>query len=461
MAESPPIPAPAAPRARTGAPTHAPHGRPLALQLLAAAEALGQVMAGRGLDRALDYVADAERPGVQALAYEALRRWGAARWMLGRLAERRPAPALGHLLTTALALSQPGSGAPLFAPHTVVDQAVEAARRLGGAAAARFANAVLRRAQREADHWAAELAADVTARTNLPPWWWSRLVADWGLPTAEAIAAAGRQRPPMVLRVNRRRSSVDAVIRQLAAEGVEAIALGAEAVHLPKPAPVQRLAGFAEGWWSVQDLAAQAAAPLLLDATGERPAVPAGARVLDACAAPGGKTAHLLERQDLTLTAIDRDPQRVTRIQDTLRRLGLTARVACADAGTPADWWDGQPFDAILLDAPCTASGVVRRHPDIPWLRREADVGALAREQDRLLAALWPLLAPGGRLLFVTCSVFRDEGSRRIDSFLQRCPGARPLPGAPPPGHRLPVRDNDPGAPPAGDGFFYALVEKN
>jgi 16S rRNA (cytosine967-C5)-methyltransferase len=460
MAESPPPSGPASGPAPAGAPAHRPQGRTLALQLLAASDALGQVMAGRALDRALERVADAERPGVQALAYEALRRWGAARWMLGRLAARRPAPALGHLLTTALALSRPGAGPPLFAPHTVVDQAVEAARRLGGSAAARFANAVLRRAHREADDWTAELEADVTARTNLPPWWWSRLEADWGPTTAEAVAGAGRQRPPMVLRVNRRRSSVEAVIRQLAADGVEAVALGADAVHLPKPAPVQRLAGFAQGWWSVQDLAAQAAAPLLLDATPERPAVPAGARVLDACAAPGGKTAHLLERQDLALTAIDRDPHRVTRIQDTLSRLGLSARVACADAGAPLDWWDGHPFDAILLDAPCTASGVVRRHPDIPWLRHEGDVATLAREQDRLLAALWPLLVPGGRLLFVTCSVFREEGSRRIDSFLQRCPDARPLPGAPAPGHRLPVRDNDPGAPPAGDGFFYALIEK-
>jgi 16S rRNA (cytosine967-C5)-methyltransferase len=310
------------------------------------------------------------------------------------------------------------------------------------------------------------------------------LVADWGPQAAEAIAAAGRGRPPMVLRVNRRRATPAQVIEALqstrtatgndapvaahageslaVARGDEplAVALGGDAVWLRQPAPVHRLPGFAQGWWSVQDLQAQAAAALLLDATSDRPAVAAGARVLDACAAPGGKTAHLLERQDLRLLAIDRDPVRAARIGETLHRLGLSAQVACADAAEPAAWWDGEPFAAILLDAPCTASGIVRRHPDIPWLRRAADVAALAREQDRLLDALWPTLARGGRLLYATCSVFREEGSQRIDSFLQRRTDAHPLPGAPLPGHRLPVHDNDPDGRPAGDGFFYALIEK-
>jgi 16S rRNA (cytosine967-C5)-methyltransferase len=186
----------------------------------------------------------------------------------------------------------------------------------------------------------------------------------------------------------------------------------------------------------------------------------AGARVLDACAAPGGKTAHLLESQSLDLLALDRDPQRLERIGPGLDRLGLRAELRCADAGDPAAWWDGRPFDAILLDAPCSASGVLRRHPDIPWLRRASDLPALAQQQDRLLDALWPTLAPGGRLLFATCSVFKDEGSRRIDSFLQRRADARPMPGAPPPEHLLPVPDNESGSKPGGDGFFYALIEK-
>jgi 16S rRNA (cytosine967-C5)-methyltransferase len=187
--------------------------------------------------------------------------------------------------------------------------------------------------------------------------------------------------------------------------------------------------------------------------------------VLDACAAPGGKSAHLLELADCDLLAIDSDPARLTKVDDTLRRLGLAARTLAADAGDPAAWWDGVPFDAILLDAPCTASGIVRRHPDVRWLRRASDVEALARTQARLLDALWPLLAPGGRLLYCTCSVFRAEGADQIDAFLQRQPAARRAVHPPSPGHLLPLADNpdngvagDSGAAP--DGFFHALLEQ-
>ena len=187
--------------------------------------------------------------------------------------------------------------------------------------------------------------------------------------------------------------------------------------------------------------------------------------MLDACAAPGGKTAHLLERQDLDLLALDSDPQRLQKVQETLNRLGLRAALAAADARHTAQWWDGRPFDAILIDAPCSASGIVRRHPDIRWLRRAEDVPALARTQAELLAALWPLLKPGGRLLFATCSVFRQEGQAQIDAFLQRLEpqGARLDPSAP--GHLLPLPDNG-GGPDAArtaavqDGFFYALLHK-
>ncbi|MEO7245984.1 MAG: 16S rRNA (cytosine(967)-C(5))-methyltransferase RsmB, partial [Rubrivivax sp.] len=195
---------------------------------------------------------------------------------------------------------------------------------------------------------------------------------------------------------------------------------------------------------------------------------PQGARVLDACAAPGGKTAHLLElRPDLELLALDADAQRLTRVQQTLNRLRLGgATLAAADARTPAAWWDGRPFDAVLLDAPCSASGIVRRHPDVRWLRRPQDLEALARTQDALLQGLWPLVAPGGRLLYATCSIFRAEGPERIDAFLQRlAPGeARPDPAAP--GALLPLADNhpspaEPGRGPAPqDGFYYALLHK-
>ena len=216
------------------------------------------------------------------------------------------------------------------------------------------------------------------------------------------------------------------------------------------------LPGFADGEVSVQDAAAQRAVPLLLGSGLE-----AGARVLDACAAPGGKSAHLLEQADVDLLALDADAQRLRRVQDTLTRLHLSATLRAGDARQPAAWWDGRPFDAILLDAPCTGSGVVRRHPDIRWLRRPEDIATLARVQAELLDALWPLVKPGGRLLYATCSLFRAEGQGQIDAFLQR-PGAgaaRLDPASP--GHLLPLPDNgSAGALPSADGFFYALLRK-
>jgi 16S rRNA (cytosine967-C5)-methyltransferase len=236
---------------------------------------------------------------------------------------------------------------------------------------------------------------------------------------------------------------------------------GNEAVVLTEPCPVQQLPGFAEGEVSVQDAAAQVAAPLLLSGGPLRP----GARVLDACAAPGGKTAHLLELAELDLLALDSDPLRLARVQDTLNRLRLHAELKAGDARRPASWWDGRPFDAILLDAPCTASGIVRRHPDVRWLRRPDDVTALARVQAELLDALWPLLAPGGHLLYATCSIFKTEGQAQIDAFLQRCPAGSATLAPQSPGHLLPSRDNAPNGEPGRnsalhDGFFYGLLHK-
>jgi 16S rRNA (cytosine967-C5)-methyltransferase len=232
-------------------------------------------------------------------------------------------------------------------------------------------------------------------------------------------------------------------------------------VTLARPIPVAEIPGFAEGLVSVQDAAAQRAAPLLL-----ADALPQGGRVLDACAAPGGKTAQLLELADLDLVAIDRDPGRLARVDETLARLGLDATTLAADVAAPSAWWDGRPFDAILLDAPCTASGIVRRHPDVRWLRRPGDLDMLAATQTRLLDALWPLLALGGRLLYCTCSVFRGEGSAQIDAFLQRHSDAALVEAPPSPGHLLPLPDNGTtlstaGPSRAADGFFIALLEKH
>ena len=270
----------------------------------------------------------------------------------------------------------------------------------------------------------------------------------------------------MTLRVNARRSSAAAYVERLAAQGLaarrlDAPAYGGQAIVLDTPCPVTALPGFADGDVSVQDAAAQRAAPLLL---GDG-AVPAGARVLDACAAPGGKTAHLLERADLDLLALDSDPLRLQRVQETLNRLKLSATLKAADARDTARWWDGRPFDAILLDAPCTASGIVRRHPDVRWLRRPDDAAALARVQADLLAALWPLLKPGGRFVYATCSLFKAEGQQQIDAFLQRQGPAQARLDPASPGHLLPLADNSGqtgSAPPAGleDGFFYALLHK-
>jgi 16S rRNA (cytosine967-C5)-methyltransferase len=274
----------------------------------------------------------------------------------------------------------------------------------------------------------------------------------------------------MTLRVNARRQTAAAYLRLLQGQGqqahlLQARELGGHAVQLDRPCPVDRLPGFAQGWASVQDAAAQRAAPLLLSGGAIGQPLPARARVLDACAAPGGKTAHLLESADLDLTALDSDPQRLARVKQGLDRLGLSARLQVADARQTARWWDGRPFDAVLLDAPCSASGIVRRHPDVRWLRRPQDILQLTRTQDELLQALWPLLKPGGRLLYATCSVFLAEGKDRIDAFLQRPQAADALLDAASPGHLPPLLDNAAawsGAAPAesGDGFYYALLHR-
>jgi 16S rRNA (cytosine967-C5)-methyltransferase len=294
--------------------------------------------------------------------------------------------------------------------------------------------------------------------------------ADW-----QRLLAGANRRPPMTLRVNARRTAALAYVQRLAEQGRNAWllpdpAFGGQAVVLDAPCPVPQLPGFAEGEVSVQDASAQRAAPLLLGPLlGDTAGLPAGARVLDACAAPGGKTAHLLERAELDLLALDSDPLRLARVQETLNRLhvqaGSRVELRAGDARLPATWWDGRPFDAILLDAPCTASGIVRRHPDVRWLRRSDDAGALARVQAELLAALWPLLKPGGRLLYATCSVFKAEGQAQIDAFLQRLPPAAARLQPHSPGHLLPSPDNqavDETGRPATvhDGFFYALIQK-
>ncbi|HSV48561.1 MAG TPA: 16S rRNA (cytosine(967)-C(5))-methyltransferase RsmB, partial [Ramlibacter sp.] len=315
-----------------------------------------------------------------------------------------------------------------------------------------------RRFLREREALVAATEADPAARWNHPSWWIARLQQDHPAQWQQILEANNRQ-PPLSLRVNARRAQRAELQQRLADAGLPSQPAGDQGLVLARPRPVDEIPGFAEGLLSVQDLGAQMAAPLLLEGLDRQ----APLRILDACAAPGGKTAHLLESAaHAQVTALDIDPVRCERIQDNLRRLGLQAQVLAADAARPQDWWDGRLFDAILLDAPCTASGIVRRHPDVRWLRRPSDLDQLAAQQARLLDALWPLLQPGGRLLYCTCSVFRAEGEARMQTFVTHNKDASQRPA---PGHLIPQIGAKPdGVPdnPEGDhdGFYYGLLEK-
>ncbi len=340
-------------------------------------------------------------------------------------------------------------------PHAAVSETVEAVRQLGKDWAAALVNAVLRNAQRRADALLASADDTAAARWSHPDWWIERLQQDWPQDWQQILEANNR-RPPMVLRVNQAQMDRGSYLDELKRTGIAAQALpfSASAVRLERPLAVDSLPGFAQGRVSVQDGAAQLSAPLLK--------LESGQRVLDACAAPGGKTGHILELMpDLgTLTAIDRDPQRLENVRENLNRLQLNARLLAADAGEPGSWWDGEPYDRILLDAPCSGSGVVRRHPDIKVLRKPGDLQVLARQQQRLLDTLWLLLASGGILLYVTCSVFKQENSDVIRAFLDRHLDAA----------ELPVREQWGKAQAVGrqllpgergmDGFYFARLSK-
>jgi len=430
---------------------------PLWQQLQATARVLQAVRGGQSTTRALPEVDRALRPGVQSQIFMVLRHLGRAQAIRQQLARKAPPPLPDALLCTALALA--GAPEAPYEAYVLVDQAVEAAKRSPAMRPqANFINACLRRYLREAEALIKATDNDPVARWNHPQWWIDALKKDhpqqW-----ESVLRANNRHPPMSLRVNARKMPFPQYQQALSA--IDLIAFEASTgphhrgLSLSKALPVDAIPGFAQGWVSVQDLAAQMAAPLLLE--GGQPQ-----RILDACAAPGGKTAHLLELSDAQVLALDVDPERCERIHHNLARLGLNADVRAADAGDPALWWDGQPFDAILLDAPCTASGIVRRHPDVRWLRRPTDVAQLAATQAKLLRTLWPLVRPGGRLLYCTCSVFKAEGQHQVETFLAHNTDARLLPS---PGHLLPVaqalsaelQDNQQGD---FDGFFYALFEK-
>jgi 16S rRNA (cytosine967-C5)-methyltransferase len=420
-----------------------------------AAQAVRRVLAGSTLAKALaadDVDTVSDRPLVHELAYGTLRFLGQLRAILGALAHRAPADKGIEALIWIALYQLIHTNAPA---HVVVDCAVRATSRVRRPAAKGLVNAVLRNFLRRRQALLSEIESDAEARFSYPRWWIDLVRSEYP-ERFGAILDAGNARSPLSLRVNVRKSSPEAFIAMLAEQGIAAERVGSTGIIVSAPRPVIALPGYAEGLFSVQDAGAQLAAPLL--------AARDGMRVLDACAAPGGKTTHLAELADLDLSAIDIDAKRVARIGENLARLGLAARLVIGDAADPASWWDGRGFDRILADVPCTASGIVRRRPDGKWLRRESDVASFALQQRRLLDALWPLLAAGGRLLYSTCSIFRAENAEQIDTFVARHDDAvrigveLPPPMACVDGQLLPVEGD---AAHNHDGFFYALLEKS
>lgn len=430
---------------------------PLWRQLVATASVILAVRGGASGTAAIEGVTVVLRPGVQALAFQVWRNLGRAEALRVHLARKRPPPPVDALLCVALALAWSQENCP-YDVFTLVNQTVEAAKRQQTTQAqASFVNACLRRFLRERELLLSLTDQDPVALWNHPLWWIKRLQKDH--PTHwQVVLQASNEQAPMTLRLNRRRCGLASYRSTLDQTGVAHHVDALGAIVLDAALPVQRIPGFGNGDVSVQDAAAQMAAPLLLQGF----AADAPLRILDACAAPGGKTGHLLELCDAEITALEIDAQRCERIHQNTARLGLRATVLTADAARPEMWWDGVPFDAILLDAPCTASGIVRRHPDVRWLRRESDIAQLAALQQRLLKALWPLVRPGGRLLYCTCSLFLAEGSGQVQTFLANNTDAVWLPS---PGHLMPTHHRKAGAVPDNtnrdhDGFFYALLQK-
>ena len=459
---------------RSAAPAASAHnagnGPSLSEQLVAVARALQEVRQGQSARAVLGGVDASLRAGVQALLMDVLRVLGTAEAARAQLAPRKPAGAVDALLCTALALLLPAT--PRYDAFTLVNQAVDAAKKRSATKSqSAFINGCLRSFLREKEEILRTLAGDPVAQYNHPQWWLERLRKDYPQDW-QAIIAANNAQAPMALRVNLQRCTRADYLALLEQAGIDAVAgIGTAGIVLVKAVPVEQLPHFADGWVSVQDSAAQAAAPLLLD--GLQPRDGKTLHVLDACAAPGGKTAHVLESAAqpgaIDMVALEIDAKRAERIGGTLQRLGLAADVVVASASEVTSWLPAvqarhgvQQFDVILLDAPCSASGIVRRQPDVRWLRRSSDIAQLAEIQRQLLQALWPLVAPGGRLLYCTCSVFREEGEAQILQFLHHHPEAQRLPA---PGHWLPQLQQ------AGDnslsqlaqdhdGFYYALLHK-
>ena len=415
-----------------------------------AATIIGQVLAGRNLNQALESALSGrtvfspqQRGALQDLCYGTLRFYGQLSSVLDELLSKPLQDSrLRDLLLVALYQLQYSKAAK----YAIVDHAVEAAKKLN-ASTGGLINAVLRNFLRRQAELIQLTEKTEEGRYSYPQWWIAEVKKQYGT-RAPAILTAGNQHPPMTLRINKRRSNSTRYLEQLAALDIPAQLIAPDALLLQTPVAVDKLPDFFAGSVSIQDAGAQYAATLL--------DVHDGMRVLDACAAPGGKAAHLLESANIELVAVDKDKQRLVRVQENLQRLKLEATLVCGDAAEPGAWWDGKTFERILADVPCSASGVVRRHPDIKWLRRPSDIKSFAAQQAQILDALWPLLAGGGKLLYATCSIFLCENQQLIEGFLLRHQDAKQITMDIPElinGQLLPDDQHD--------GFYYALLQKN
>lgn len=387
-----------------------------------AAKAVSEVFAGRNLTITLEQlfkqhpeITSQQRGLAQDLSYSCLRHYGELKALINPLLQKPlKDPWLNHLLLIAIYQLRYETAQSF----TVVDQAVKAASKTNLPWAKGLVNGVLRNFLREQSRLIANAQNDDVAKYSYPQWWINKIKSQYPQHW-QSILQAGNAHPPMTLRVNVRKTTQLAYQQLLNTVGYAASPLGSTALLLEKPVPVEQLPNFADGWVSVQDYGAQLAATLL--------DVQHGMQVLDACCAPGGKTGHLLESADIKMTALDHDASRLKRVADNLSRLGLDAELKQGDA-SGSTWWDGVLFDRILADVPCTASGVVRRHVDIKWLRREADIASFSQQQALILSSLWQMLAKGGKLLYVTCSIFHEENQAQIERFLKNNGDAECIP---------------------------------
>lgn len=423
----------------------------LSYSLIGASQAISQVLNGVALPQALNTivatsnVSPSNRGAIQDLSYRTMRQVGRVDALITAMTTKAPEPALLYsLLCCSLALIvEEDPALHPYSEFTVVDQAVNAAAAHPDIAHAKnMVNALLRRFLRERKELLKEVMKLPAARWNYPEWWIdackSAYPNDW-----QAILQAGNLTPPLTLRINQRKTSMANYLSLLQEHGMQAKAIGPFAVRLEHAVPVQQIPGFSDGFVSVQDAAAQLAAPLL--------DVHDGMRVLDACAAPGGKTGHLLETANIDLLALDSDAKRLAKVAENCDRLQLKAQLITGDA-TKRDWWDGQQFDRVIADVPCTASGIIRRHPDIRWLRRRADAAQLATLSARILDNLWMMTKPDGKLLLVTCSVWPQESQAQAAAFAHRHQAKR----LSAPGQLLPTATMDVDH----DGLFFALFQK-